>query len=230
MNAAMRRHAQRSSIPLSSPAVGRAKIASMQGARIGLIALALAGLTIARAAAIDLDVTAEDIERALALARRGDKERALFHAPYVAAVDTTFVERIEVVTELRRVVRMAEDHIRRGDRAFSYSVTQAQRELSPWKQRVAIVARLRFHPQNTYVGVPAVNIRLEGHDGEAIGTLVEPVLAFATGAPGERIPILGAIVEATFDATTVGQTQRLVVVTVDKKEVASHLFDLGRLD
>ena len=181
-------------------------------------------------AAIDLDVTPADIERALAIARSTDVERARFHAPYIVEMNTSAIERIEAITELRRVVLLAEDRIRKGDRGFSYSVSQAQYAASPWKRRVAIVARMRFHPQNNYVGVPNVDLSLEGANGVPIGVLKEPILSLPSGVAGERLPVLGAVVEGVFDATTVGQTTREVVVRLEKKEVARRRIDLGRID
>ena len=184
-------------------------------------------------AAIDLDVTAEDIERVLAIARMRDKERAPFHAPYIVKVDAPFVESVEVVTELRRVVLLAEERIRKGDHGFGYSVTQARHAIAPWKQRVAFVARMRFHPQNNYVDVPNVEITLAGADGKPMGVLKQPILSLPTGTPaaaGDRLPVLGAMVEAVFDATTVGQTIREVIVWLEGKEVARTKIDLGKLD
>src|SRR5918995_1375322 len=101
--------------------------------------------------ALDLDVTVQDIDRALSIARSTDGERARFHATYIKKLNTPFIESVEVVSEYRRVVLLTEERIRKGERMFAYSTTLAQQALGPWKTRVSIVARVRFHPQNNYV-------------------------------------------------------------------------------
>jgi len=52
--------------------------------------------------AIDLDVTPLDVERALAIARSRDRERAVFHAPYVQELNSATVERVEIAQLDRR--------------------------------------------------------------------------------------------------------------------------------
>src|SRR5690606_25493720 len=113
--------------------------------RSAALAVILASST---AGAIKLDVTRLDVERALAIARSSDAERARFHAPYIVAVDTPFVDRVELISPYRRVVLLAEQHISKGDRAFAYSITRAYEASRVWSNRVAVVARVRFHPQN----------------------------------------------------------------------------------
>jgi hypothetical protein len=192
--------------------------------------LAAAVLGTAGLDALDRDVTLQDMERALAIARATDSERARFHAPYVKRIDTPFVESVEVISEFRRVVLTAEDRIRKGDRMFAYSTTQMQQAVAPWKARVSIVARMRFHPQNTYVGVPNVEIDLPLHERARIGVLKEPVL----GLPGEneraRLPVLGAVVEGVFDIAFVPEGTHEFVIRLDKKEVGRVTFDLAALE
>lgn len=179
--------------------------------------------------AIDLDVTAEDVDRALTIARSRDRERAAFHAPYIKLLDIATVERVEVVSEFRRIVLTAEDRALKGDRAFTHSVTLAQHANAPWKGRLSVVARLRFHPQNTYVAVPPADIILEGPAAVVIGVLRDPILSLPSAEPGDRLPILGAIVEVVFDATTLGQGTREFVVRLEKRELTRVTFDLGAL-
>ncbi len=190
--------------------------------------LILAPLT-AAPVAIDLDVTPQDIERALAIARSREVERARFHAPYIRRLNTTFIESVEVVSEYRRVVLLAEDRARKGDRMFGYSVTLAQQAVATWHRRLSIIARLRFHPQNTFVGVPPVDIVLSGRDGARIGVLKEPVLALPSNQPGERQTVLGAVVEGVFDAALVPAGVREFTIVLDGKEVGHVSFDLGIL-
>jgi hypothetical protein len=196
------------------------------------LVLATALITLATSAPVttlDLDVTPQDIERALATARGSDRERATFHAPYIVKVNDPFLESVEVVSEYRRMVLLAEDRLRKGDRDFSYSLKRAQQALGPWHRRVSVIARLRFHPQNNYVDVPPADIVLIGAEAARIGVLREPILSLPSGNPGERLAVLGGVVEGSFDATSVGQGMREAVVTLDGKQLGSVKFDLGLL-
>lgn len=179
--------------------------------------------------ALDLDVTPQDIERGLAIARSTERERASFHGPYVQQVNTPFVEKVEVISEYRRVVLIAEERILKGERMFAYSTTLAQQALQPWKTRVSIVARLRFHPQNTYVGLPEVDIALPARERARIGVLKDPILALPTQQKGDRQPVLGAIVEGVFDAAALGDGTYEFVISLDRKEVGRVTFDLAAL-
>lgn len=179
--------------------------------------------------AIDLDVTPEDIDRALAIARGTESERQRFHAPYIKRVDQPVIETVEIVSEFRRVVLLAEERARKGDRLFGYSVASAQQAVGPWVKRLAVKLRVRFHPQNTYVDVPPVEISLTGNAAAQIGVVKEPVLAFPSSEPGARVPILGAVVEGVFDAVLVGNGIREFVVAVNGSEAGRFSFDLAAL-
>ena len=194
-----------------------------------LAVLCLPLIVTAHAAAVQLDLTSQDIERALAIARGSEVERAAFHAPYIRALKDPVVERVEVVSEYRRVVLTAEDRARKGDRIFGYSALLAQKAVAPWNRRVSVVARLRFHPQNTYVDVPAAEVVLDGLERARIGVLKEPIMALASQNPNERVPVMGAVVEAVFDATQVNDGTREFGVRLDGKTIARVTFDLGAL-
>lgn len=120
------------------------------------------------------------------------------------------------------MVLLAEERILRGDRGFAYSSRIATEALKPWANRVAVFARLRFHPLNTYVTVPNIEIVLDGPGaGEAfIGILKEPEYALIA-RPGEQAALVGATAEAVFDAALIGQSERMAVVRLDGKEVAT---------
>jgi hypothetical protein len=195
--------------------------------RLALAAVALLMAAAASPSALDLDVTDADIERVLAVARGREAELARFHAPYITTLNHPAVERIEVISELRRVALLAEARILKGDRGFAYSVTQTRRALGTWKHRLSVVAQVRFHPQNTYVGVPAVDVALAGVT--AIGTIRDPVWSLIA-APGETASLMGARIEASFDALTIGQREREVVVRLDGKELMRTSFDFGAID
>src|SRR5262245_51206050 len=111
-------------------------------------------------AAIDLDITPEDVDRALALGRRADPA---FHTSYVRDVDVTTdaitVRQVEVVTAFRRLVQFGEARRQIGD----YVVSRADVEplLREWRNRVAIVATVRFHPQNVLTSPPPVELSIK---------------------------------------------------------------------
>lgn len=178
--------------------------------------------------AINLSLTTADIERALLIARADDRERARFHAPYFVAVNDPFVENFEVITEFRRVVLIAEDRIRKGDRGFAYSSRMVQEAAATWKDRVSVVARLRFHPLHAYVNVPPIEITVDGPNANAalIGVVKEPVMS---GFPGEGA-MVGAVAEGVFYAKLIGQTRRNVTVRLDGKTRVTRLLDFAAVE
>jgi hypothetical protein len=183
--------------------------------------------------AINLAITTADIERALTIARDRDTVRERFHAPYIVKIDDPFVEQLEIISEFRRVVLLAEDRIRKGDRAFAYSSRLAAIAVDPWHHRVAVTARLRFHPHNAYVDVPRVDMSVDGPNAEVakIGVLKEPTLALLDPTfPGAPVPILGAVVEGVFDAKLIGQTRRYVTVYMDGKVLLTRQLDFGSVE
>lgn len=200
--------------------------------KVLVVAVALA-TAIAPARAINLSITTADIERALTIARDRDTVRERFHAPYIVKVNDPFVEQLEIISEYRRVVLLAEDRIRKGDRAFAYSSRLAALALEPWNNRVAVTARLRFHPHNAYVDVPDIKMTLDGPNADRafIGILKEPLLALSDPAnPGAHIPVLGAVAEAVFEASLIGQTRRSVAVLLDAKPLIIRQLDFSAVE
>jgi hypothetical protein len=182
------------------------------------------------AAAMKIDISLQDIDRALAIARSRESDRARFHAPYIQEINTAFIERAELITEYRRVVLLAEERASKGDRQFGYSTTQANDALSVWRKRVSVRVRVRFHPQNNYVDVPPVNIVADGHERALIGVRREPVLALPPGRTGEFVPVLGATIEGVFESAALGQATREFVVSLDGKELGRVRFNLAAVD
>jgi hypothetical protein len=180
--------------------------------------------------ALRIAIGPQDVDRALTIARSRDAERQSFHAPYIQAVNSPFIERVEVISELRRVVLLAEEQAARGDRLFAYSVTRATEALQVWRRRVAIVARVRFHPQNNYVDAPPVTIRLAGNDGALIGVKRDAILALPPGRTGEFIPVMGAVVEGVFEAEALGQSVRDFVIELEGRELGRVTFDFATVE
>jgi hypothetical protein len=183
-------------------------------------------------AALKINITHQDIDRALTIARATDAERQRFHAPYIQEINTPFVERVEAVTELRRVVLLAEDHKGRGDRFFVYSATRAHAALEVFRRRVSIIARVRFHPLNTYVGAPAVTMTMPSNERALVGVKVDPIYALGSNEPGKPqfVPIAGAIVEGSFEAEAIGQDTREFVISLEGRELGRVTFDFSKID
>jgi hypothetical protein len=194
------------------------------------VALALAFVLADRLAAIKIDISLQDVDRALVISRGRDVDRAKFHAAYIQKVDQEFIETAEVVTEFRRVVLLAEEHAGKGDRFFGYSMTRANEALQVWKRRVSIRARVRLHPQNNYVNAPPVTMAMEGNERALIGVLRDAIHALPPGRTGEFVPVLGAVVEGVFEAEAIGQATRTFVVSLEKRDLGRFAFDFATLE
>ncbi len=193
---------------------------------VTLVALLLATSPVM---ALRIDIAHADVERALTLARSTDAERARFHAAYIQHVNTAFVERAEIISEFRRVVMMAEEEIARGDRFFAYSITRANDALQVFRRRVSIRAQVRFHPLNNYVSLPPVTMALVGNDAALIGIKRDPVYGFSA-KPGDAAPLMGAAVDASFEADALGQARREFVVLLENKELGRFTFDFAAVE
>jgi hypothetical protein len=180
--------------------------------------------------AIDLDLSASDIDAALQVARGPESGRALFHGPYVFDDVSPLVERIEVISEIRRVVLMAETRIAAGDRMFAQSTSSAEAALRPFRQRVSIVATLRFPNQNSYVLSPPLDIALQGSAGDVPRIDLKSETIFGRGGANQQLPVVGGVVEVIFDAGVIAEVARLAIVRMDGKEVGGITIDFSRLD
>jgi hypothetical protein len=180
--------------------------------------------------AITLSIGPADIERALVVARDQDRTRERFHAAYIVTVDDPFVQSLEIISEYRRIVLLAEERMSKGDRAFSYSSRLAGEALTPWRNRVAVRARLRFHPHNAYVVVPKIEMSVDGPNADLalIGVTSEPVYGFAER--GKQAPIAAAIADGVFEAKLIGQTKRTVTVKMDGKVLIARQLDFGSVE
>jgi hypothetical protein len=176
-----------------------------------------------------------DVSRALAIANGDEPSRARYHQPYFVPVKNPAVEQIEVITEFRRLVLTAESELQAGNWMFARGgYDQKGRTLkdviSSSSGRVAIRTRLRFHPQNVYVKAPLFDILL----GEPTLVALETERSSDVLAPKKndiaRPVIIGATVEAAFDAGDVGNRSLLVRVVTEGTEVARGSVDFSRLE
>lgn len=206
-------------------------------ARLALLGAILLSAGQPGAAVVNPSLSAADTQRALRLGGAADAVRARFHAPYVAAIPGSVVSEIQVLTEFRRTVLAAEEARRRGD----WTVAQGARGLSgqsvddvvrPWRGKVTIAASLQLDALHTYVNVPACEVLMGGMP--VIGSMdrrVTPRTSLPYASRGATTTsLVGALIEADFDAASLGETSRLVVVLCEGKEVARHAADFARLE
>jgi hypothetical protein len=188
-------------------------------------------LFVATPTAIELDENAAKIDAALEIARKPEAERATFHKPYIMATSSPIVESIEIITEFRRLVKIAEARIADGDRFFAQNTLAAQEAIRPFQHHVSVVAHVRFHPQNTYVVGPPVDVVvLDGFEPvPRLDLQSQTEFGFASGKPKPQLPVVGVTTEAVFDADVVGQNYHTIVVRVETKDVARLTIDFGRL-
>ena len=198
--------------------------------------LVVAALLFAQApiAAVTEVMTDSDIARALNIANGSDATRALFHAPYLVAVDAPVIEHLEIITEFRRFVLAAEDQLKAGNwmmarGGFDPKGRTLRDLLRPLGGQVSIRARLRFHPQNNYVTLPAFDILLGDPTLLAINALRTPHITPATGEPGTRDVINGATIEVFYNAPTIDDRLLPVRLISEGKEVARVSVDFSRV-
>jgi hypothetical protein len=178
-----------------------------------------------------------EIERAQQVARSRDSERTQFHRKYLFDLPGDTVTQIEVVTEFRRLVMMTEDRLRVGDQMFSRGLRAAEAAMAPTRGLLTLKAQVRFHPLNTYASVPRLRLALVAGPGPTDQSIELDTQVTSQSSPpykarnGRRVTALtGAVLQADTRASDVGQTTRIVAVTLDSKELARTPVDFGHLD
>ena len=192
------------------------------------------------------DLDARAIGEAIAIGRsRIEAQRTAFHQRYRLQVNHAPVDYLEVVTPFRRVELEAEAHAKGGDQRWGQR--DALQLLAETGGRIELFIELTFHPLNTYVGVPAYDVRLVpgGSTGAPVsprdvrrvprfgarveGTTLPYPGAVAPPAPGSQ-PMLGGTVIAVFDAAQLMRSGSYDVVLGEAgKELARTRMDLGKL-
>lgn len=175
-----------------------------------------------------------DISYALAVANGSDAARAAFHAPYEVAVADPMIERLEVVTEFRRFVLSAEDQLKAGNwmmarGGFDSKGRTLKEVLRPLAGQVSIRAKLRFHPQNNYVSVPAFDILLGDPTLLPLNAIRTPHVTPASGEPGTRDVINGATIEMFYNAPTIDDRVLPVRMLLDGRELMRVSVDFSRI-
>ena len=150
-------------------------------------------------------------ELGLRLSRGSAADRAAFQAGYVSVAGDPGIDGVEIVTELRRAVLLAETYLAAG--APLPDAERLAEALCPFLGRLIVRARVRFHPRNGYTSVPPLDVRLgTGFSMQpALDVRAEPFVDTAA-PPREGDPVIsGAAVEATFRAADERAMQTLVI-------------------
>lgn len=215
------------------------------------VAAALALASLAPLRAVDVNLDREAIDEAIVFARQATRsERAAFHDGYFRQPGDE-VRRISVVSEYRRVVLLMEEKMRVLDR--NYGVRQMTEALTPYRGLVEIIVELQFHPHNTYVRVPLVDVLLVPLDGAGtplplvaeatdrrprFGLFWEPTPIDAPWWPfppptapvlGGTEPLTGGWVHARFDATGLKRGRYDVAVKNGGATLGRAQFDFGAI-
>ena len=206
----------------------------MNIARAPLLAAAAFVLALVPVTAVTEVLTETDISSALAIANGSDASRAAFHAPYTVGVEDPLIERLEVVTEFRRFVLAAEDQLKAGNwmmarGGFDPKGRTLKDVLRPLAGQVSIRARLRFHPQNNYVTLPAVDILLGDPTLLPIDASRAPDVTRASGEPGTRDVINGATIEVFYNAPSINDRVLPVRILFEGREVTRVRVDFARI-
>jgi hypothetical protein len=185
-------------------------------------------------AALTEVLTERDIAYALTIANGSAPTRALFHAPYNVAIDDPTVEHHEVITEFRRFVLAAEKELESGNwmmgrGGYDPKGRTLKDVLRPLDGQVSIRARLRFHPHNNYVTLPAFDVLLGDPTLLAINAIRTPHITPSTGEPGTRDVIYGATIEVFYNAPTIGDRTLPVRLVSEGKEIARISVDFARV-
>ena len=203
--------------------------------RWALVAVAGFLLTRPPARAVTEVLSDADVSRAFAVANSSEDARSRFHAPYIVALSGPSLEQVEVITEFRRFVLAAEEQVRLGNwMAARGGYDQKGRTLKDTLKaltgQVTIRARVRFHPLNTYVGVPPIDILLGEPSLLALAVTRTPNFSLGPADDKSRPAIMGAVVETAFNAPSIGDRLLAVRVVSAGEELGRVSVDFSRLE
>ena len=219
-------------IPIAS-SVTRHKPGANMNVRCG-IALIGAGVLLAQSLVATLDVTIDeaDIRRASAIATSSEQARSRFHELYAIPADQPALERLEVITEFRRFVMETERQNALGNWMMARGGYDSKGRtlkdiLLPLRGQVVIRALVRLHPLNTYSTAPAFDIALGDPPLLPLSVTRTPV---NTATPKEGSFVSAAIIEATFNAPSIGNAILPVQVTLDREVIGRARVDFSRVE
>jgi hypothetical protein len=161
-----------------------------------------------------------------------DAERARFHQRYIFPVNGPTIEyfaiqKVELLTEFRRLELIAEDHARVNDMFGRGGLKDVEDAAKPFQGRLTVVVVLTFDISRYITGVPEVRLAFDG------ATILLPADVRSAGvySNDKKNPILiGARIEADFDARPVGQELRTLSIYRSGKEIARVPMNFAKLD
>lgn len=182
--------------------------------------------------AIDVDLTEADVRRAVGIAMSAEVARARFHESYRVPVNDATVEHVEVITEFRRLVMASEDETLQGNwmlaRGGFDSKGRTLRDiLQRWRGQVSIRTRVRFHPQHSYVALPAIDILIGEPSFLTLDVVRTPIVANSPEGPGSPT---GTVIEAFFNAPSFHDRVLPVRIVFEGKELVRPNVDFSRLE
>jgi hypothetical protein len=153
-------------------------------------------------------------------------ERVSFHAGYRSVAAAPGIDHVDVITELRRLVLLAE---LRGASGWN-DAREAREALEPYRGTLAIEARVRFHPQRGYTSLPRLELRLGSSITmqPALDVHAQPIHAPGPAPLDTPAVVVGAVVEATF-ATPAVRGVHTLVIHVDGVYLLVATIDLSRM-
>jgi hypothetical protein len=179
-------------------------------------------------------MSGSDVERALSIARSRDADRQQFHRRYSSDLTGPSVSHIEVITEFRRLVIIADEHVLRGDWMFTRGLRAAEDAIKPFSGTVTIKAEVRLSPLNTYIQSPPYTLAI---DDQPIETQLAPQFSVPFKGPKKKdlssligASLIGVALDATVPAARLGQTVRVLGVMLDGKNVDHVSYDFAKLD
>ena len=180
------------------------------------------------AAALVWPLTALDIHQALAISRSPAPVRAQFHSQYTAPLDITIdyirLDRLEVMTEFRRLEVIGEHHERLKNFFGRGDLRDAREALRPWTGRVSLAIHLTLLPTTRYItGLPALQMVLAGP------AYLRPTAVRPTPLVTEEGAMIGGVIEYDFDSGGIGQRAYQAVVALDGRELVRVSIDFSKL-
>jgi hypothetical protein len=175
---------------------------------------------------------------------RFDAERSRLHAMYRVTVSRPPVDWIDVITPFHRVALAAEGRARLGDRGFGQREALAALAAAP--NLVELIVELTFHPQNTFVGVPAYDVTLTSAQSKPIKAqyinryprfgprtdVSGPALPNPNAAPvlGTGQPMLGGTMVVQFALDALDANGRYDIILAEGgKEIVRAGMELGKM-
>lgn len=194
-----------------------------------VLVAAIAGPSVPLPPALD-QIGPSELAEAVALGLSRDAaRRAAFHEKYVHRVGGPVVQSLEVVTEFRRAVLLAEERARQGESAWA--TERAAAALAPYRGRLDVRLHLRFDPLNAYRTMPDATLvvypRGAGGPGLRPASLQATPENYAGPVP-PGTPILAATVEAAFPLSGLDLSRPVLVgVFLEGRELQRIPLDLS---